>query len=245
MKPYQQYKDTDMKAYCQIQIIECGEPLSPIPLEYFLIENPPPYQKLGANYQGRSPYYLRQGVIKALLKAQIKLNQLHPGWKIKIFDAYRPIEVQQFMVDYTFDSVLQKRNLDREQLSEKDKENIYQEVYQIWAVPSHNPHTPPPHSTGAAVDITLVDERGKVVDMGGEIDELSERSQPNYYADHTTPQAEKYDHLRQLLNEIMTSAGFRRHLGEWWHFCLGDQMWAWLNNQENPQSQVIAKYGRV
>ncbi len=234
-----------MKAYCKIQIIECGEPLSPIPLEHFVIENPPPYQKLGANYQGRSPYFLRQGVIKALLKAQTKLDQLHPGWKIKIFDAYRPLEVQQFMVDYTFDTVLQKRGLDREKLSEQEKEDIYQEVYQMWAVPSHNLHTPPPHSTGAAVDITLVNEQGKVVDMGGEIDELSVRSHPNYYGDRTIPEAEKYHQLRQLLNEIMTSAGFRRHPGEWWHFCLGDQMWAWLNNQENPHSQVTARYGRV
>ena len=234
-----------MKPYHQVEIIECGELLIPIPLKCFVVENPPPYEKLGADYQGRSPYCLRQGVIKALLRAQAKLSQLHPGWKIKIFDAYRPVEVQQFMVDYTFNSVCQKRGKVPELLSRKDKENIEREVYQIWAIASHNPHTPSPHSTGAAIDVTLVDERGSVVNMGGEIDELSERSHPNYYADNTTPQAEKYHQLRQLLNEIMTSAGFRRHLREWWHFCLGDQMWAWLHNQENPQSKVMARYGRV
>ncbi|MCZ0900835.1 D-alanyl-D-alanine dipeptidase, partial [Microcoleus sp. HI-ES] len=38
--------------------------------------------------------------------------------------------------------------------------------------------------------------------------------------------------------------GFQQHPNEWWHFCLGDQMWAWLTNQNNSGSQLIARYGR-
>jgi D-alanyl-D-alanine dipeptidase len=230
-----------MKPYQAIPIRECGEPLLPIPLEYFVVENPPPYQKLGADYQGKSPYYLRQGVITALLTANTKLNQLKPGWKIKIFDAFRPLQVQQFMVDYTFNSICQERGLIPNQLSQEQQENIYQEVYKFWAIPSDNPLTPPPHSTGAALDITFVDDQGNLVDMGGEIDEISERSNPNYYANSSNKKDKEYHYLRELLNQIMQEANFQRHPGEWWHFCLGDQMWAWLCNLTN----VIAKYGRV
>ena len=234
-----------MKPYQKIPIIECGEPLLPIPLANFIVEKPSPYEKLGANYQGKSPYYLRQGAIEALLKASDELQAIKKGWKIKIFDAYRPVEIQQFMVDYTFEFICKKRQLDSNKLTEKQRENIYQEVYKIWAIPSHNPDTPPPHSTGAAIDLTLVDEQGNIVDMGGEIDELSERSSPNYYANINTLEGQKYHQQRELLNQIMTSVGFRRHLGEWWHFCLGDQMWAWLCNQENPNQNLVAKYGKV
>lgn len=233
-----------MKPYQKIKIIECFEPLLPIPLDNFIVENPSPYEKLGANYKGKSPYYLRQGVTKALLKASDKLSTIKEGWKIKIFDAYRPVEIQKFMVDYTFQSICKQRDLDINKLTENDKEIIYQEVYTIWAIPSHNPETPPPHSTGGAIDITLVDSHGNVVDMGGEIDELSPRSNPNYYANITSLEGQKYHQLRQFLNDIMTSVGFRRHLGEWWHFCLGDQMWAWLYNQENPKLKITAKYGK-
>lgn len=230
-----------MKPYQKIPIQECGEPLLPITLEYFVVENPPPYQKLGADYQGKSPYYLRQGVISALLTANTKLNQLKPGWKIKIFDAYRPLQVQQFMVDYTFNSICKEQGLIASQLSQEQQENIYQEVYKFWAIPSDNPLTPPPHSTGAALDITLVDDQGNLVDMGGEIDEISERSNPNYYANSSNQKHQEYNYLRELLNQIMQEANFQRHPGEWWHFCLGDQMWAWLCNPTNG----IAKYGRV
>ncbi|MBD2015130.1 D-alanyl-D-alanine dipeptidase [Microcoleus sp. FACHB-53] len=231
-----------MKPYQKIPIQECGEPLVPIPLEQFAVESPHPYEKLGAPYGDTSPYYLRESVIAALITVQAELQQRHADWRIQIFDAYRPVAVQQFMVDHTFAEVVQAQNLDPETLSDDQRDAILQQVYQIWAVPSPNPKTPPPHSTGAAIDLTLVDATGQMIDMGSAIDELSPRSHPDYYANQ--PDKPYHEH-RQLLRDVMYSAGFRRHPGEWWHFCLGDQMWAWLCNQDNPTVTVRARYGRV
>ena len=231
-----------MKPYQKIPIQECGEPLVPIPLEQFAVESPHPYEKLGAPYGDTSPYYLRESVIAALISVQAELQQRHADWCIQIFDAYRPVAVQQFMVDHTFAEVVQAQNLDPETLSDDQRDSILQQVYQIWAVPSPNPKTPPPHSTGAAIDLTLVDATGQMIDMGSAIDELSPRSHPDYYANQ--PDKPYHEH-RQLLRNVMYSAGFRRHPGEWWHFCLGDQMWAWLCNQDNPTVTVTARYGRV
>ncbi|NJK50207.1 D-alanyl-D-alanine dipeptidase [Candidatus Gracilibacteria bacterium] len=234
-----------VKPYQQIPIQECGEPLISIPLDRFAVESPHPYIKLGANYRSRSPYCLRQGVLAALVKAQNSLQQDYSGWRIKIFDAYRSVEVQQFMVDYTFSELLKKKELIAENLSNEQRQQVLNEVYQIWAVPSDNPATPPPHSTGAVVDITLVDASGQTLDMGGEIDELSARSHPDYYANSTAEKEQIYHARRQLLYKIMQQAGFCRHPGEWWHFSLGDQMWAWQNNQENVNTFLTARYGRV
>ncbi len=230
-----------MKPYQQIAIAECGESLVPIPLEIFAVESPHPYQLLGATYAEMSPYYLRKSVLNSLIKAQKYLQSKHPGWRIQIFDAYRPIAVQQFMVDYTFNQVVEMQKLNIANLSPAKHEDIWQQVYQIWAVPSLNPLTPSPHSTGAAIDITLVDDTGKVVNMGSPIDELSPASHPNYFADSNLS---AHQH-RQLLQEVMEFAGFARHPGEWWHFCQGDQMWAWLSNTINPNNPVVARYGRV
>jgi D-alanyl-D-alanine dipeptidase len=234
-----------MKPYQKIPIQDCGEPLVAIPPEKFVLEFPPPYQKLGANYHGKSPYFLRLGVLNALIKAQNYLQQCQPGWQIKIFDAYRPVEVQQFMVDYTFNSILQAQALQRDTLTPEEGQRIWEQVYQMWAIPSDNPATPPPHSTGAAIDLTLVDAHGNPLDLGGEIDELSARSQPNYYAHSTNSLEQQYHQRRQLLDEVMRHAGFRRHPGEWWHFSLGDQMYAWQVYQENPANPAIAGYGKI
>ncbi|MFN6563958.1 MAG: M15 family metallopeptidase [Nostoc sp. ChiSLP01] len=234
-----------MRPYHQIPIFECGEPLAEIPLELFAVESPHPYEKLGAPYGDRSPYYLRQSVIENLIQAQNYLELLYPKWRIQIFDAYRPVAVQQFMVDYSFPQAVRQRGLIEAELSANQRQEIWQAVYEIWAVPSLDEKTPPPHSTGAAVDVTLVDDTGEIVDMGSPIDEMSGRSHSDYYANSNDPQAEKYHARRQLLRDVMLKAGFQRNPKEWWHFSFGDQMWAWLNNQSQRVNPVTARYGRV
>ncbi len=234
-----------MRPYHNILIIECGEPLVKIPLELFAVESPHPYEKLGAPYGEHSPYFLRLSVVNSLIAAQNYLQKLRPHWQIQIFDAYRPVAVQQFMVDYSFNQALQERGLTQTQLSATQRQEIWQAVYEIWALPSLDEKTPPPHSTGAAVDVTLVNDTGKIVDMGSPIDEMSERSLPDYYSNHNHPQAQQYHGNRILLKDVMLRAGFQRNPREWWHFSLGDQMWAWLNNEANSSNNFTAYYGRL
>lgn len=234
-----------MKPYQKIVIQECHEPLISIPLEKFAVESPHPYEKLGAEYGKRSPYCLRRGVLEALEIAQFLLEKSHPGWKLKIYDAYRPVGVQQFMVDYTFETLLKKHNLTTNNVSPQQRQNLWEQVYQLWAAPSTDPNTPPPHSTGSAVDLSIVNVYGNVINMGGEIDELSERSHPDYYLESKQLIEQQYHRHRQLLGRVMNHAGFARHPEEWWHFSLGDQMWAWLHNQQHPEDIRQAYYGRV
>lgn len=149
------------------------------------------------------------------------------------------------MVNYSFQQALELKGISETELSDEQRQEIWQIVYEIWALPSLNDKTPPPHSTGAAVDVTIVDNQGKAVDMGSPIDELSERSHPNYYANQDNQQYIIYHKNRQILYKVMIQAGFQRNPREWWHFSLGDQMWAWLNNQEDSNNQFTARYGRI
>ncbi|MGQ9871234.1 M15 family metallopeptidase [Leptodesmis sp.] len=234
-----------LKPYKLVPIQECGEPLVAIPSDPFTFIHPHPYERLGAPYDDKSPFYVRQGVLERLLNAQSQLQKSHPGWKIQIFDAYRPLAVQQFMVDHTFAEVLQQKRLTESELTELERAAILELVYEFWALPDPDPAKPPPHSTGGAVDITLVDATAQVVDMGSPIDELSPRSYPNHFATSKNAPEQTYHAHRELLNWVMTQAGFQRHPGEWWHFCYGDQMWAWLMNQADSTFAAIACYGRV
>lgn len=217
------------------------------------MQSPHPYACLGAPYAKASPFFLRQGVLNSLVQAQMALHQHHPNWQLLIFDAYRPVAVQQFMVDYTFAEIVKAQGISSATLTLEQKQQIWEQVYQLWAVPSTDPLTPPPHSTGGAVDLTLADATGQPIFMGSAIDELSERSQPDYFANIAVApntsaseraQAQLAHQHRQILEDAMISAGFQRHPGEWWHFCLGDQMWAWLCQQQG-NSTVVARYGRA
>jgi D-alanyl-D-alanine dipeptidase len=223
-----------MKPYQSVPIAESGDPLMPIPADLFKFVTPHPYALLGADYGGRSPYFLREVVLRRLIAAQLALQNEQPELMLQIFDAYRPIRVQQFMVDYTFAQLKGDRQLDN--ATEKE---VWQEVYRFWAVPSDNPDTPPPHSTGAAIDVTLVQLDGTPLDMGGKIDEIGDHSHPNFYEYSPNPLERRYHLNRVLLHNTMTKAGFAQHPNEWWHFSYGDQMWAW------QKQKAIAHYGKI
>lgn len=241
-----------LKPYQQIQIAECGEPLVPIPPNLFAVESPHPYEKLGAPYGDRSPFFLRPGVLDRLFAAQTYLQHHHPGWRIQIFDAYRPVEVQQFMVDYSFHELVAAAGLSLTGLTSEQRQTFQDRVHQFWAVPSLDPATPPPHSTGAAIDVTLVDAENRTIDMGSPIDEISPRSHPDYFANRSDDEGQGYHISRQILATAMRSAHFQQHPNEWWHFSFGDQLWAWLSAGENREAAIrlqnrdaIARYGRV
>lgn len=69
------------------------------------------------------------------------------------------------------------------------------------------------HSRGTAIDLTLRDEHGNILDMGAEFDEMHERS--HAYHPSVPPAAQRN---RLLLNAIMTGGGFVGIPSEWWHF---------------------------
>jgi zinc D-Ala-D-Ala dipeptidase len=232
-----------LKPYQAIAISDCGEPLVAIPRDRFAFVSPHPYQKAGAPYGDRSPFYLRQGVLDRLTQVQQQLTAIAPGWRLQLFDAYRPVAVQAYMVNYSFEELLAQDGLDRDSLSPEQRDAYWTRVYQFWARPSGDPATPPPHSTGAAIDLSLVDAEGQPLDMGSPIDEISDRSFPNYFADRSDSQSQGYHHNRQRLGDLMAQAGFRRHQNEWWHFSYGDQYWTWLGHEAGDRTVRSAIYG--
>ena len=234
-----------MKPYQTIPILDCGEPLVPIPHERFVFFTPPPYTALGAPYGGASPWTLRKGLLDGLNAAQDRLDKLKPGWKIMIFDGYRPNAVQAFMVEREFALEAHAAGLDPLNLTDEDREKLGEKVFRLWGVPSENPATPPPHSTGGAIDCTLADETGKEIDMGSPIDENSDRSNPDYFADARDEKGRAAHANRILLHTIFQAEGFTRHHTEWWHFSRGDQYWAWQKREDGGEASVTAIYGRV
>ena len=232
--------------YRSLPIAECGEPLVEIPCDAFGFTDPHPYVALNAPYAGASPWMLRRGVLDALLAAGGRLAERCPGWRLKLFDAYRPLPVQAYMVwrEFNRQAALNGKSLAAYEgpadLERRDPDlyaTLAATVFTFWGVPSDDPSTPPPHSTGAAVDLTLQDASGCELDMGCPIDETTERAYPDHYVG--APEMRAIHERRQLLNEVMTSAGFSRHAHEWWHFSLGDQMAAFA------KGEPFAGYGRA
>ena len=214
-----------MRPWSLIPIAECGEPMQELPPALLRME-PHPYMALGAPYGASgTPFQLRLGVVQRLLDAQQQLIEHDPSLRLSIFDAWRPIAVQAFMVDHSIAELCRERGV--EPRSGDAFDQVVADVGRFWAAPSRDPMTPPPHSTGAAVDLTLSSSDGTPLAMGGEIDAIGAVSEPHYYAGREDSEARRWHQRRQLLAEVMGSAGFAQHPNEWWHYSFGDQLWAW------------------
>ena len=76
------------------------------------------------------------------------------------------------------------------------------------------------HNYGLAVDITLCNLKGDSIPMGTKVDHLGREAHIDIEAQlvaerKISQQARKN---RQLLREVMRSAGFKPLRTEWWHF---------------------------
>ena len=130
------------------------------------------------------------------------------GYKLKVFDAYRPATAVRHFVLWG----IEDQDIRMKQYFYPDLEK--QELFRRGYIAKNSSH-----SRGSAIDLTLFDMRtGKEVDMGSPFDFFGERSHPDYRGITDT----QYEN-RMLLQKTMVRNGFRTLDCEWWHFSLEDE----------------------
>jgi D-alanyl-D-alanine dipeptidase len=160
-------------------------------------------------YEGRDCAWLHREAAIALQTAANALQRLQPGYHIIVYDALRPHQIQIALWNFLAGTPLQMYVAD--------------------------PARGSIHSFGMAVDVSILDEHGRALDMGTAFDAFDPRSQPRLEqqflasGELTTQQVAN----RQLLNRLMQEAGFHGIPTEWWHFNMGDP------------AQVRATYPRI
>ncbi len=152
------------------------------------------------NFMGRDVYgsfrepLLHEQAARMLERAAELLRQANPGYELLILDALRPRSVQRILFEHV-------RGTEHEQYVA-------------------NPDRGSMHNFGCAVDLTVLDERSRELDMGTGFDAFTPLSEPRREADYlregalTAAQVEN----RMILRRAMTGAGFIQLPYEWWHF---------------------------
>lgn len=142
---------------------------------------------------------LHVSAAKALAKVQTAAKQ--QGMSLKVFDCYRPQRAVDHFVRWVNDENDTKTKAEYYPNLNKDKL-----LGDYIAAKSG-------HSRGSTVDLTLVDSKGKELDMGSVFDMFDTLS--NTDDPRITP-AQKAN--RYKLKELMTAQGFAPYSMEWWHF---------------------------
>jgi len=147
------------------------------------------------------------------------------GYRLKIYDAYRPQMAVDHFVRWAAD--IPDTMMRQYFYPEVDKSRLFELEY-IMAKSGH--------TRGSTVDLTLFDmTTEKELDMGGTFDWFGEESHPDFGGNPETgifngkPSpagrtiTEEQFHNRQILREAMLRHGFKPLDSEWWHFTLKDE----------------------
>jgi zinc D-Ala-D-Ala dipeptidase len=128
--------------------------------------------------------FLRLKTVKSLIAANKTF--IKKGYRIKLFDCYRPIDVQKKM----------------------------------WVIVSNpdyvaNPAKGSIHNRGGAVDMTIVDNKGRELDMGTTFDFFGPESS-HFFLKFS----KEILNNRKFLKKIMIKNHFESFDSEWWHYNL-------------------------
>jgi zinc D-Ala-D-Ala dipeptidase len=186
-------------------------------------QNPPYYLSVPGSIPD---LFLRRSVVQRLRDVNARLGEL--GIELYLFDAWRPQSIQRYFHDVWFPAWLKERQPDL------SGDALVDEVEKYWASPSAGATSPSPHSTGGAVDLTLMfRDTHQPLFMGGIFDDLTETAWTDGF-ERITPASmsdEEARANRRLLYWVMSEAGFANNPTEWWHYSWGDQLWAQLTGE--------------
>lgn len=155
------------------------------------------------NFTGKVLYtdlkeaYLHPLAAEALKKAQAELKRRRPELSLIVYDATRPMSVQQKMWDVV----------------KGTSKSIY------VSNPANGGGL---HNYGFAVDVSICNEKGDTIPMGTIIDHLGREAQPKLEAEMLSRGviSQKALDNRRLLREVMAAGGYKVLNTEWWHFNL-------------------------
>lgn len=146
------------------------------------------------NFTGNKVYnsgecYMDKHTAEILIKARDIFKK--DGYRVKIWDAYRPISAQERFWELMPNDDFVGRPPDMSKITKFR----------------------PTHLNGLCVDITLTDMDGNDIEMPSEFDDFSERA--SLACETITPEAKKNG---EYMKKVMEEVGFLAYENEWWHF---------------------------
>jgi D-alanyl-D-alanine dipeptidase len=165
----------------------------------------------------------RQGVAEALETA---LACLPEGYEFWVFDAFRTKKTQLHLFLSIYEKIKKQHN-------QFGHEKIMEMTREFVAHPEEKSRFEiAPHNSGGAIDLTI-GYKDSPLDMGTEFDAALEQSSTAWFEGDFESQFEFSEERwfnirnnRRILFNSMKKAGFTNYHPEWWHYDLGDCLWA-------------------
>lgn len=213
-------------AVIAIPIVENNEPLVDLKKQTVIAYGPSPEIPNNTDYTK-----LRKTIYDKLVQAQALLPK---GVKLCVYEGHRSLNLQRMLFENNFAQV-------REAHPDWTEDQVFDETTKLVSPLTNKDGSQniPPHSTGAAVDIYLIDGQGNPLDMGLLVKDWIEDKEGLLSQTDSQHISDKARQNREMMSKVLSFVGFINYPTEYWHWSYGDRYWAYQTGQAH------AMYGSV
>jgi D-alanyl-D-alanine dipeptidase len=194
-----------------IPIRESGEPLVD------LLRFKPSLRWDNPRFKYRRETYARLSLAEKLAQADAALPA---GYRLALIECWRAPTIQRRMYKAVWKR-FQETNPDW-------SESKLRRVVNQFTAPM-DLKVPPPHTTGGAVDLTLIGPDGEPCDMQSPF-EIFDPIGFFFDAKGLSDAARRH---REIIRAALTSTGITNYPSEYWHWSYGDQGWAYRGGHQH------------
>ncbi|PJD92420.1 MAG: D-alanyl-D-alanine dipeptidase [Legionella sp.] len=204
-----------------IPVGQSTEPLVDLTQQTVIAYGPSPEIPNNQDYM-----FLRQTVYDKLVAAQ---QHLPPGYHFCLYEGYRSLLLQKMIFDQHFAN-------NQARYPEETFDVIFQETIKLVSpvINQDGSDNVPPHSTGSAIDVYLIDDQGQPFDMGIHPKDWMQDAGGVLSLTDSTVISDAAIKNRRIMSDALSAVGFVNYPTEYWHWSYGDRYWAFVTQQ--PQS---------
>lgn len=207
-----------------VPVCDCGEPIVDLLTEFPELSFD--LERRQVQKRSASISHARREIGTRLSRAQ---QSLPAGVRLLVKECHRPMWVQKLSWDGYGDFLRRKYPAWTDERVDEENSKL------------NAPLDVAPHTTGGAVDLTLMDGDGRWLEMGTEFNAAPLETENATFTEALNVNARAREN-RRLLVAAMGAAGFVNYPTEWWHWSYGDKYWALLTGATHAiyDSQELA-----
>ncbi|MDR3442920.1 MAG: M15 family metallopeptidase [Legionella sp.] len=201
-----------------VPIIENHEPMIDLKDHTEIVYGPSPEIPDNNDYTK-----MRLGVHEKLKRAQ---SLLPHGLRFCLYESYRSMDLQKMLFDTRYAKI-------KNQHPGWSAEQLFIETIRMVSpvINQDGSNNIPPHSTGAAIDVYLINNQGQAVEMGIHPELWMDDLDGSLSLTASQIISEKAQQNRRIMGNALEAVGFVNYANEYWHWSYGDRYWAYYKNK--------------
>jgi zinc D-Ala-D-Ala dipeptidase len=209
-----------------IPIVENHEPMVDLKDQHEIIFGESPEIPNNTDYTK-----MRKTVYEKLVQAQ---KLLPPGLHFCLWEGYRSLHTQKIIFENRYAKIKRLHPT-------WTHEQVFMESTRLVSPVVHldGSKNIPPHSTGGAIDVYLLDAKNHPVPMGIHPKDWMDDNDGSISVTASKTISPEAQHNRQIMSAALSAVGFANYTAEYWHWSYGDRYWAF---QKGKSPAVYGSY---